>query len=199
VLIPRFSLTRNWIAPADDFMDGIMRGNARDPGTSTKPYVQWQRGPVAATTLEQMTGWVDTALRHGTWLVLVLHGIEGVGYEPVAADRLRPYFDYIRAQEDRLWVATFQDGGKYIRERMKSSVTTTDVGQAIDVSVTHPLDPKVYDLPLTVRTTVPAQWSSVRFTQGASTRMLQVQHEPGRAYVMYRIIPNGGPARLERE
>jgi peptidoglycan/xylan/chitin deacetylase (PgdA/CDA1 family) len=199
VLVPRVPLTRNWIAPADaEFMDGIMRGNSRDPGASTKPYVQWQRGPVAATTLEQMTGWVDRSLATGAWLVLVLHGIEGIGYEPIPADRVRAYFDYIKAQESRLWVATFQDAGKYIRERMKSTVTTTEVGQAIEVSVTYPLDPKVYDVPLTARTTVPDGWSSVRFRQGASTRTLQVQREAGRSYVMYRIMPNAGPARLEQ-
>jgi hypothetical protein len=199
ILMPRFELTRNWIAPADsEFMDGIMRGNSRDPAASAKPYVQWQRGPVAATTLEQMTGWVDTALGSGAWLVLVIHGVEGIGYEPVTADRLRAYFDYIKAHENRVWVATFQDAGKYIRERMKSTVTTTPVGQAIDVSVTHPLDPKVYDLPLTARTSVPAQWSSVSVRQGTTMRTLPVQREAGGSYVTYRVVPNAGPARLER-
>jgi len=161
--------------------------------------VQWQRGPVASTSLEQMTGWVDTALTSGAWLVLVLHGIDGVGYEPVSADRLGAYFDYIKAQESRLWVATFQDGGKYIRERMNSTIVTRDVGAALEIDVTHTLDRAIYDLPLTVRTGVPASWSSARFRQGTSTRSLAVRHEDGRSFVTYRIAPNAGPARLEQE
>ena len=198
ILLTRFPLTRNWVADSDDYMAGIMRGSSQDPATFTREYVQWQRGPVSSTPLEAMTGWVETSLAHGIWLVLVIHGIEGVGYEPLPAERVRAYFDYIKARESRLWVATFQDGGKYIRERMRSTVTTRRVGQAIEVSVTHSLDPRLYDLPLTARTTVPAEWTTVRFRQGKETRTLQVKHEGGGSAVIYRVAPNGGLARLER-
>ena len=140
ILVPRFALTRNWVS--DDFMDGIFRGDSRDPAQMTKPYVQWQRGPLSKTPLEEMTAWVDKSLATGTWLVLVIHGVEGIGWEPVPAVRLRAYFDHIKAREDRLWVATFQDAAKYARERMKSTVTTRNAGDAIEVSVTHSLDPE---------------------------------------------------------
>jgi len=198
ILINRFPLTRNWIADSDEFMDGIMRGNSRDPATSTREYVQWQRGPVTATPIDEMKGWVDISLSHGIWLVLVIHGIEGVGYQPLATNTLRAFFDYIKAQESRLWVATFQDGGKYARERMRSVVTTKQSGQAIEISVTHTLDPNVYDLPLTARTMVPAEWTSVQVRQGKETHTVPVQRESGGSYVQYRIAPNGGVARLER-
>jgi peptidoglycan/xylan/chitin deacetylase (PgdA/CDA1 family) len=198
VLIDRFPLTRNWVADSDDFMDGIMRGSSRDPASSTREYVQWQRGPVTATPIEQMKGWVDTSLASGTWLVLVIHGIEGVGYQPLPTETVRAYFDYIKAQESRLWVATFQDAGKYARERMRSLIATKRAGQAIDVRVSHSLDPRLYTLPLTARTTVPADWTSVQVRQGKETRTVPVQREGSVAYVQYRITPNGGVARLER-
>ena len=82
----------------------------------------------------------------------MIHGVEGIGWEPVPAANLRAYFDYLKAREDRLWVATFEDAAKYARERMASKVTTKRVGDAIEVSVNHSLDPKLYDLPLTART-----------------------------------------------
>ena len=199
LLINRFPLTRNWVSDADAvFMDGIMRGNNRDPAASKLEYVQWQRGPVPATTMDEMTGWVDTSIAHGIWLVLVIHGIEGLGSSALPIDRVRTYFDYIKAHESGLWVATYMDGGKYVRERMKSAVSSKQVGQAIEVTVTHSLDPKLYDLPLTARTTVPAQWTSVQFTQGKVTRTIPVQQEAGHASVMYRVVPNGGVVRLER-
>ena len=75
ILVPRFPLTRNWVS--DEFMDGIFRGDRRDPTQMTKPYVQWQRGPLSKTTIEEMTGWVDKSLESGAWLVLVVHGVEG--------------------------------------------------------------------------------------------------------------------------
>jgi peptidoglycan/xylan/chitin deacetylase (PgdA/CDA1 family) len=194
ILVPRFPLTRNWVS--DEFMDGIFRGDPRDPAQMKKPYVQWQRGPVSKTPIEEMTGWIDKSLATGTWLVLVIHGVEGIGWEPVASANLRSYFDYMKAREDRLWVATFQDAAKYARERMKSNVTTKHAGEAIEVSVSHSLDPKLYDLPLTARTTVPAAWTSAQFTQGKVARTLLVQREGDKPYVMYRVAPNSEVARL---
>jgi len=196
ILVPRFPLTRNWVT--DAFMDGIMRGDNRDPATMKKEYVQWQRGPRNATPLDEMTGWIEKSLATGTWLVLVIHGVEGIGYEPVPAERLRAYFDYMKQREDRLWVATFRDAGKYARERMASKVATKQSGDVIEINVTHSLDPKLYNLPLTARTIVPAQWTSVRVRQGRTDATVPVQRDSTSSYVMFRITPNGGAARLER-
>ncbi len=145
-----------------------------------------------------MTGWVDKSLATGTWLVLVIHGVEGIGYEPIPAAHLRAYFDYMKANESRLWVATFRDAGKYARERMASKVTTKQSGDAIEVTVNHSLDPTLYDLPLTARTTVPGQWKSVQFTQGKTARTFRVQQEGGTSRVVYRVTPNGPAVRLQR-
>jgi len=185
-------------------MDGIMRGDARDPAKTTKAYLEWERGPVTNTPLSEMTGWVDTSLANGTWLVLVIHGVEGVGYQPLPTDKLRAYFDYIKEKSNRLWVATYQDGAKYIRERMKSTVTTRQVGAAINVTVTNAFDPHVYDVPLTARTAVPAQWTAVKITQGTMSARIDVQKgeqaQQGStgAFVQYRIVPNASVLRIER-
>jgi len=77
-------------------------------------------------------------------------------------------------------------------------VTTKQAGQAIEVNVTHSLDKKLYDLPLTARTTVPADWTSVQVRQGGKTSTVPVRREGGESYAQYRIAPNGGAARLER-
>ena len=195
ILVPRFPLTRNWVT--DAFMDGIFRGDNRDPATMKKEYVQWQRGPITKTPVEEMTGWIDKSLATGTWLVLVIHGVEGIGWQPIPAAHLKAYFDYMKANEPRLWVATFRDAAKYARERMASNVTTKQARDNVEVTVTHSLDPKTYNLPLTARTTVPAQWASVRVRQGRETTMVPVQRDSSSSYVLYRIAPNGGVARLE--
>jgi hypothetical protein len=198
VLINRFPLTRNWVSDADgEFMDGIMRGDRRDPATSTKPYVEWERGPVTATTVDEMKAWVDSSVKTGAWLVLVIHGIDGVGYQPLPTQNVKDYFDYLKASSDRVWIATYQDGSKYMRERMKATVKTSGSGQSIEVTVTHPLDPKVYDVPLTARTTVPATWTSARVTQGKDSRTIPVQKD-GETYVQYRVKPNSGVVRIEK-
>ena len=192
----RFPIARNWVL--DGFMDGILRGDKRDPRQSTRQYMQWQRGPAATTTVDEMKGWVNTSLETGIWLVLVFHGIEGIGYEALPTEVVRSYFDFIREQQTRVWVATYQDGAKYARERHSSSVVSKRSGDAIEVTVTQTLDPKLYDLPLTAKTTLPADWQVVRFRQGNETRWLPIHREGGETFVLYRIAPNGVAATLER-
>jgi peptidoglycan/xylan/chitin deacetylase (PgdA/CDA1 family) len=196
ILVPRFPLTRNWVT--DAFMDSIMRGDNRDPAAMKKEYVQWQRGPITKTSVEEMTGWVDKSLATGTWLVLVIHGVEGIGYQPIPTAHLRTYFDYIKANEQRLWVATFRDAAKYARERMASRVTTKQAGDVIEVTVGHSLDPKLYNLPLTAKTTVPAEWTSVSVSQGSMKTTVPVHKGQGASYVTYRVTPNGSTVRLQR-
>src|SRR5207247_7278456 len=121
-----------------------------------------------------------------------------IGYEALTTETMRAYLDYIQEHERRLWIATFQDGAKYARERVASSVRTNLSGDAIEVSVTHSLKPDLYDLPLTARTTIPADWRVVRFRQGDEVRWLPVHREGGEPFVMYRIAPNGKVAVLEK-
>jgi len=64
--------------------------------------------------------------------------------------------------------------------------------------VSHSLDPRVYDVPLTVRTTIPTDWRIVRFQQGDDVRWLPVYRDATNAWVMYRIAANGKPATLEK-
>jgi hypothetical protein len=62
--------------------------------------------------------------------------------------KLKSTLPAVRARKmksDRAWVSTYQDGAKYFRERMKALIKSVQAGQAIDVTVTHPLDAKVYD------------------------------------------------------
>jgi hypothetical protein len=143
-----------------------------------------------------MKGWIDTSMKTGAWLVLVIHGVDGIGYQPLPTQNIKDYFDYIKATSDRVWVATYADGAKYIRERMKAVIKTAQAGQAIEVTVTHPLDAKVYDVPLTARTTVPADWTAVTVTQGRASTKAAVQKDTTGSYVQYHVNPNAGVVRL---
>jgi hypothetical protein len=192
----RFPLTRNWVT--DEFMDGFLRDDNRDPASGRKEYIQWQRGPLARTPLATMKEWVDRSINHGFWLVLVFHGVEGIGWEGLTVDNMRAYYDYIKDHQSQVWIATFQDGGKYAREKVNAQVTSTHSGDTITVSVKHSLDPKVYDVPLTARTQIPSDWRVVRFSQGKDARWIPISREGGNTYALYRITPDGTPATLEK-
>lgn len=100
------------------FLEELNRWSDRDPGASDRPYVQWQRGALGDTPMSLMKSWIDTAAEHdGIWLVLVFHGVDGIGWEPRTGADLQELFEHIAARRDRLWVATFGDVARYLLER----------------------------------------------------------------------------------
>jgi hypothetical protein len=182
----------------EPWLDELNRSSRRDPTTLERPYVQWQRGLLEETTLDTMRGWVETtATDDNIWLVLVIHGVEGIGWEPIARPALAGFFDHLAAARDRVWVATFQDVTKYMRERRDAVVRTATTGDALRVALTHSLDPNLYDLPLTLRTAVPPEWQRVRVAQESSTTVVETRQDALGTFVQYDAAPNGPVVTLK--
>jgi hypothetical protein len=190
-----YSLTRNLMP--DEGVQALDRWDEQDPGASTKTYVRWQRGAVTDTPIDLMKGWVDTIVKHqNIWLVLVFHGVDGIGWEPLPKSEYETYFEYLHSRNDQAWITTFQDGAKYIREKLNSHVSAEASEKSIRITLTHSLDPKTYDLPLTLRTYVLASWTAVDLKQGELQKNLTVQKGTEGNYVIYEAIPNGGIVEL---
>ena len=190
----RYQVARN--SMPDREVDDLDRWNKTDPVVSHKEYVRWQRGPLTETPMELMT-WVDkTAAQGSIWLVLVFHGVDGVGWKPKTSAELREYFAYINAKKQSLWVATFQDVAKYIRERETGSVAAYRDDGIISVVLRSSLTDLSYDLPLTLKTSVPKEWKTVDVRQGERKQQIGVVREGGTDYVLYQAIPNAEDVRL---
>src|SRR6266536_5365283 len=85
--LPVYPALRNMMT--DPYMQEINRGYKTEPGSSDKEYVQWQRGPLSKTPLSLMQSWADTTLAHDNiWLVLVFHGVDGIGWEALPHELL---------------------------------------------------------------------------------------------------------------
>ncbi|WP_162055410.1 polysaccharide deacetylase family protein [Pontibacter pamirensis] len=190
-----FPATRNRM-PAP-YLEEINRGSKSQPGASDKEYVQWQRGALTSTPLPLMKSWVDTVAAHqNQWLVLVFHGVDGVGWEALPSTLLDEYFQYIKEKEDKLWVATFGDVTKYIRERMNAKVEVSEKADKIRVNLSHSLDKEMYDLPLTLKTYVPSEWSTVSVSQGTKQQLARPENDANGAFVLYQALPNAQPVEL---
>jgi peptidoglycan/xylan/chitin deacetylase (PgdA/CDA1 family) len=191
----RYQLARNYMP--DPEVDDLDRASSRDPSTSRKEYVRWQRGALTETPMELMNSWVDkTAAQGNIWLVLVFHGVDGVGWKPTTGPELKQYFGYVHSKEPRLWVATFQDVAKYIRERQHGSVSSYIDEGVISVVLRSDLPDLSYDLPLTVKTYVPNEWKTVEVRQGGGRRQVDVVQDNGGHYVLYQAMPNGEVLKL---
>ena len=181
----------------EPWLEEINRANKKLPGNSEKEYVQWQRGATTKTPLPMMKAWVDTALSHkNNWLVLVIHGVDGIGFEALKHEDLDEYFKYIKSADEKLWVATFGDVTKYMRERMNSTVKAVPGNRKIAVKLTHSLDKTLYDLPLTLKTYIPSGWKQVQVKQGNNNKRLAPQQDAKGAYVLYQVQPNAADIEL---
>ena len=193
--LARYPLARNLMP--DPFVEDLDRSSGKDPAESSREYVRWQRGALTKTPMRSMKSWIDAAAANeNIWLVLVFHGVDGVGWEPRTGADLDEYFTYLKSRQDVLWVATFRDVAKYMRERMHGSVRSYRDGPAISVVLRHDLTDAAYDLPLTLRTEVPAEWTAVEVRQGGRSRRVPVGREGPAACVRYQAVPNAEDVTL---
>lgn len=182
-----------------DYIHELHRPDRRSPIVPDSEYVQWQRGVLSATTLAQMKEWADiTAAQRNLWLVLVIHGVDGIGWEAMTGADMEAYFGHIAASDD-LWVATFGDAARYIEERMNATLEWKRKGRRIVVTLDHPLDKALFDLPLTLKTRVDPAWERVRVAQGGSVATAEVIRDGDRTYVLYQATPGGGKIELRKQ
>jgi peptidoglycan/xylan/chitin deacetylase (PgdA/CDA1 family) len=188
--LQRYQLARNYMP--DSFVEDLDRASTSDPAASTKEYVRWQRGLLTKTSVESIKSWVDKSLAAGNvWLVMVSHGVDGIGWEPKTHSEISEYLAYMKSKEDKLWIATFQDVAKYIRERMHADVYSYADGNTIYIVVRQSLTDLSYDLPMTLKTSVPSGWERVAVHQGGRSQAVPVIQDRGRSYVLYQAVPNG--------
>ena len=186
-----YKATRNRIA--EPYVLELHRPSRQTPVNSNYEYVMWERGLLTATTLGQMNEWIDlTASQDNIWLVTVIHGIDGIGWEPLTNQTVNDHFAYIKSKENDLWVATFGDAARYIKQRMNAKVSFSQKGKNIQVKLTQSLDKKLFDLPLTLKTYINPEWEAVRVIQGKQVENVAVQHEGDVAFVLYQAMPGKG-------
>ena len=190
-----FEALRNGMG--EDYVLELDRPSRRSPMNSDYEYIFWERGIVRNTTMEMMNGWVDTtALSDNIWLITVIHGIEGIGWEALTTETIEEHFSYIKSKENDLWVATFADAARYIKQRMNATVSSSQRGERINVRVNHSLNKKLYDIPLTLKTYVNPAWREVNVKQGKTITKVAVQREGSNAFVMYQAMPGKGTVAI---
>lgn len=181
----------------ESYLLELNRSSRLSPTVPEKEYVQWQRGATTKTPLPLMKTWIDTvATNDNNWLVLVFHGVDGIGWESLTSDHLKEYFEYIKAKEDDLWVATFGDVTKYMRQRMSAKLQTSEKNGDVFIEVRHSLDNSMYNMPLTLKTYVASDWKHVKVTQDENEQVVLPQIDEKGAYILYQVNANSEPVRL---
>lgn len=169
----------------ETWLEEINRGSKAQPGESEKEYVQWQRGILTRHSFEDMKSWIDTTLNHDNiWLVLVIHGVENLGWEPKTRNELKEYFTFMKSTEDQLWIETFRDVTKYVRARQNTSVESSFENDKIIITLNSDLDPLLYSVPLTIKTYIPEDWTQAK---RSDQKPLVIQTDEKGKYVLFPL------------
>ena len=151
-------------------------------------------------TADHFNARVNSAVKNNGYCVFLMHGIdEDGGWSPTSSTELRSHLEYVAAHPDSFWVASFGDAIRYIKERNDASVTeTSSTDTEVTCEVSDTLDNAIYNLPITVRRAMPAGWGDASVKQNDQVVNSQVVVEEGAAYIMFDVIPDGGPIVLTK-
>ncbi len=144
---------------------------------------------------------LDIAAEEPVWMIEMFHGLDG-GFGAVSTAVATQHFKKMSEMqnEGKIWVASFPEATKYIRERQNtviSDVATEDT-RTVTLTMTN-LPEDIFNAPLTVKSEVPADWASgyVKVTQGSSVQAPDIVLEEGRYYIYYDAVPNKGGITIE--
>lgn len=155
------------------------------------------------TTLAGRNGWIDTVIENGQWLIELWHSIDAPGYMPQTKADAEAHYSYIsqKQKEGKIWVASYTQAVKYMREKSVSESVAALVGDTVEVDLSYPasaLPTDVFDYPLTVKVEVPSDWGSAQVSQNGRTKLISTYKDGDKTWANADIVPNGGIAALSK-
>lgn len=156
--------------------------------------------PFGSTSMRSLERRIKRSLRKKGWTVWMFHGTKDQGWEPLPLTRFRAIFKLIKGYEERLWIGTFGDVAKYIKQRQQAKLQVLQAGpKGIKFRLRHKLD-KRYTQTMTVALSVPAEWTQLLARQGkAMLKPIPTKSPKGCSClrkILLNIQPNGGEVQL---
>ena len=101
----------------------------------------------------------------------------------------------MKKHEDKLWIATFRDATKYMRERMNANVDSKNQNGTISVTLTHKLDKELYNVPLTLKTYID-RTENIEVKQGDNKISFVTGKDENGNYILYQAVPNSDDIKI---
>jgi hypothetical protein len=136
----------------------------------------------------------EDALSANGFCVFLIHAIDDdVGYSPLSSEILKQELAYLLKNRDRVWVATFVDIVKYIKERDDVSISETAAEKnRIIFKVTDNLDNGIYNSPLNIRRRLPINCLDASVSQNGKQIQSTIVTLNSVRYVAFELIPDSG-------
>jgi hypothetical protein len=124
--------------------------------------------PFQYKTIPEMNQLVDLAIKTGEMKSLVFHGVGG-DWLITPLDYFAAVLDKLDANRDQLWLTDPLAYHKYLTERTTAvAKEISSTPKRIQITLTSQADPAFYDLPLSLATRVPSDWTQASVQQGSS-------------------------------
>ncbi len=135
------------------------------------------------------------------WYIPLTHrvgDVDGTDMSYNVADKMFSYIASLR-DEGKVWVSTYSEAVKYVRERQNTTLVAKKVGDNISLTATLAettqdgltLDKDVFDYPLTAKVEVDSDCEAVYYLEGCTQKSVETFTEGGKRYARVEIIPNG--------
>jgi peptidoglycan/xylan/chitin deacetylase (PgdA/CDA1 family) len=170
-------------------------------GWSLEGYSQFHLPSYGWTASEHdlgaMNGATDGAISRGEWIVEMIHGTEGDGWEPPDWESVyEPHFEYVKNREEEIWVDTFGNVYRYIAERRACSVSVQSLSEGTAVVLTNDSILPPTPVPLTIKMDIPDHWPGVTVTNNDNVLPGRLITENGNKYYLVNTRPINAPKEL---
>jgi peptidoglycan-N-acetylglucosamine deacetylase len=137
----------------------------------------------------------EPAIRQNGWGTYCFHGVGGdwLAITPEALDELAGYLE----KHAEIWTATFGDVLRYTQERRAAVVQASgNSADSVDLSLQWPMNPQIYDLPLTLKVEVPAAWTAPTATGDGKPLSPRVLSQKNESVILVDVPPQTARVRI---
>ena len=143
-----------------------------------------------------MNSYADQAASQNGWATTCHHGIgnESHGWAVTNLNAVKDHLKYLDQNRDKIWIETFGNVARYIKERDAASVKVQSSDENnITIEVTHNLgDDSIFNYPLSIRRPLPDGWTQAEVIQDEKEVEDTIITVDSKKYVMFKAVPNGG-------
>jgi peptidoglycan/xylan/chitin deacetylase (PgdA/CDA1 family) len=133
---------------------------------------------------------INETLDSEGWLVEMIHAIDGGGWDPVPRDSLERHLDLLVSLKEDLWIDTFVNVSKYIREREHTQVEIDLLdNRYLNISLNSDLSSE-HDIPLTLEITIPGDWDNFMISGDDEFEVLSEETGGPVTRIFLELVPN---------
>ncbi len=182
--------------------------NGSPNGKTPSNFMQISSTIVGSSGVNTGKGLIDIAKQaasQGGWNVYLLHGMSPVNqgesnYSQTSPSALKECLEHLDKNRTEVWVETFGNVARYIKER--NAATVKEISSSTDkivVSVTDDLPDSIFNFPLSIRRPMPDNWETVFVLQNDKQIEDSIVTVNNKKYVLFKAVPNGGDVVLSEK